>query len=177
MNNLIELKSKNTQSVARIFIVDATILLILFALPTISHQLPFPLFLIEPMRIMVLASYLFTNKQNGLMIGMAIPIFSSLTSGHPIFLKSILISLELVSMLLVLDYLKSKINDLFSLTIAIFISKAIYYCFKALFIIYGFLGQPLISTSFKFQLISPIMLLIILFIISFFKKTIIKTSD
>ena len=90
-NNLIQYNKKKIQPVISMVLIDFIILSIILFLPSFSHLLPFPLYLIEPMRIITVVGYLFSNKNNGLIIAMITPIFSSITSGHPIFLKASLI--------------------------------------------------------------------------------------
>lgn len=132
-----------------IVITDVIIFLTLYLLPGLSHLMPFPLFLIEPMRIAVLTAYLLNrNLTNGLALALTIPLFSSLTTGHPLFLKALLISLEL-SINLGLIYLfinKVRINVFLSTFVAILLSKAFYYAAKFLILKVGLLEGKLVLT-------------------------------
>ena len=82
----------------RYIIVDLLIFLILFLLPSIAHLFPFPIYLIEPMRIAVFIGYLLTkNTYNVAFLAFTIPLFSYLTTGHPLFFKALLISIILAN--------------------------------------------------------------------------------
>jgi len=138
-----------------IIIIDLVLLAFIYLLPSISHIISFPLYLIDPMRIVILGSLLILgNKKNAYILALTIPLFSFMFSGHPIFTKNILISIELITNIFVFFSLRSKINNTFiSILSSIVISKLIYYGLKYLFVIFGILEMEIISTSLLIQLI------------------------
>jgi hypothetical protein len=145
----------------RYIIVDLLIFLILFLLPSIAHLFPFPIYLIEPMRIAVFIGYLLTkNTYNVAFLAFTIPLFSYLTTGHPLFFKALLISIELATniLLFILFYQKIKLGDFFSIVVSIIVSKLFYYGVKFLFLGFGLLSGPLVSTGLQGQMISVLIL-------------------
>jgi len=153
-------------------IIDFVIILIIFFIPTISHILPFPLYILDPMRILVFITLIFSNnKTNTIIIAMLIPVFSMIFTGHPTFWKSFLISTELLINILIFFslYQKVKIPLWASVLISIIVSKLIYYCLKYLFINLGLIEGSLISTPLLTQLLT-VGILTILAVLMFRKK-------
>jgi hypothetical protein len=142
-------------STTRLLLADLFAFLIIYLVPTFSHWLAFPLYILEPMRIMLLFVY-FTSRShnNALLIALTIPLFSMMVSGHPVFYKSILISMELFLNILILNYLikRIKLNSLVCIFISIVFSKVIYYGLKYLLIAIGLFDGNLVSTKFSIQL-------------------------
>lgn len=139
----------------KILITDLFVFLLVFIIPTISHILPIPVYLIDPMRILVFTTFLLTkNSSNTYILAFSIPIFSMLVTGHPIFFKSILIAIELSSNLFFLIFgLKKKIMPMsIKIILSIFMSKIIYYGMKFVLLSLGWLEGNLISTGIGFQL-------------------------
>lgn len=155
----------------RIIVLDIILLSFIYFLPTFSHLIGFPLYLLDPMRIVVLGSLLLLgNKKNAYILALTIPLFSFMFSGHPIFPKNILISIELITNIFVFFSLRSKINNTFiSIFFSIVISKLIYYGLKYLFVIFGILEMEVISTSLIIQLLVALSISI-LFSIFYSKK-------
>jgi len=76
--------------------LDFIALAIIYFIPTLTHLFSFPLYYIEPMRIMVILAIAHTTKRNAYLLALTLPLFSLLVSGHPILYKSLLMSVELV---------------------------------------------------------------------------------
>ncbi|MBK9042496.1 MAG: hypothetical protein IPN97_04635 [Saprospiraceae bacterium] len=141
--------NNSSAKVFRTIAVDVAIFLIIYLLPTISHLFPFPLYLMEPMRIAVLASYLLTrNNVNTSIIAVSIPLFSFLVTGHPVLFKSLLISVEFLTNILLFIYLieKSGIKTFYAMILSILGSKIFYYGLKYTFIKGGLIEGSLVST-------------------------------
>lgn len=137
----------------KITLWDVLLLGTVYLLPTFSHLLGVPLYLIDPMRIMVLGSVLLLkNKMNAYLLAFTLPLFSFLVSGHPIFLKNFLISIELgVNVFLFFTFFH-KIRIIFpSIFLSIIGSKLIYYILKYFMIVIGLLHTNIISTSLWIQ--------------------------
>lgn len=97
--------NSSSSKVYKTILIDVAIFLVIYLLPSISHLFPFPMYLIEPMRIAVLATYLLTrSKVNTSIIAVSIPLFSFLVTGHPVFFKSFLISVEFLTNILLFIY-------------------------------------------------------------------------
>lgn len=141
------------------YLIDFSLLLLIYFLPAISHLFAFPIYYLDPMRIALVVALIHTSKRNAYIIALTLPLFSFLISSHPQIIKSFLLSAELVINLSLFFLLKDKLKNVFtSLFISIVISKAIYYLLKFALISSTLLDDKLFSTPFYFQLISAIML-------------------
>jgi len=141
------------------YLIDFSLLLLIYFLPAISHLLAFPVYYLDPMRIALVVALIHTSKKNAYIIAITLPLFSFLISSHPQILKSFLLSAELIINLGLFFFLKDKLKNVFtSLFISIIISKVIYYLLKFVLIYFALLNDKLFSTPFYFQLISVIML-------------------
>ena len=146
----LQLTTKRTISYV---IFDILALAFIYLVPTISHMLSFPLYLIEPMRIALILALVHTTKRNAYIIALTLPIFSYLVSAHPVFYKMLLISGELVLNVWLFYFILSKTKNAFvSILSAIVTSKAIYYIAK--FIAVALIlktGESIIATSLTIQ--------------------------
>ena len=141
------------------YLIDFSLLLLIYFLPAISHLLAFPVYYLDPMRIALVVALIHTSKKNAYIIALTLPLFSFFISSHPQILKSFLLSAELIINLSLFFFLKEKVKNVFaSLFISIIISKVIYYLLKFALIYFTLLNDKLFSTPFYFQLISAIML-------------------
>lgn len=141
----------------KIILIDLVILGLALAIPALSHVLPVPLYYLDPMRIFVLSGYFFSRSNlNGYFLAIVIPLFSMWVTGHPVFIKSILIVLELSVNIYIFNYLSGKIKEklFFNVWFSILISKVIYYILKSIFIHFAFLEGKLISTPVFEQVIN-----------------------
>lgn len=144
-------------------VLDAVLIIATIVLPVISHVIPIPLYLIEPMRIMVLGSFLLRNKNNSLFLAIILPVISFLFIGHPVFVKAIIISLELILNVYLFEFFMRKSNAFISAFFSILISKTIYYFVKYLFISLGVLKMSVISTSLTIQLFTTVAISLVLY--------------
>jgi hypothetical protein len=163
-------------SIHRLILTDLLVVIGVILIPAISHILPFPLYILDPMRILVFAGYIFgRNHFNGLTIALVLPIMSSLIVGHPVLAKSGLISLELCANLFIFNLImKSYSLYIFpAIFTSIFLSKIVYYLCKYIYIQLGLIDGALISTSLWVQLGTSVFLSIIMIL---FYKTNSKES-
>ena len=152
--SLIDLKSN-----IKTYLIDFSLLLMIYFLPAISHLFAFPVYYLDPMRIALVVALIHTSKKNAYIIALTLPLFSFLISSHPQIIKSFLLSAELVITLSLFYLLKDKLKNVFtSLFISILISKVIYYLLKFALISFALLNDRLFSTPFYFQLISAVLL-------------------
>lgn len=159
-----------TLSNLRIIAIDLSILLCIYWMPAITHFVPFPFYLIDPMRILLLASYIISKDPfNTYFIALTIPIFSFLVAGHPIFVKASLISFELFSNVFLLIFLikRTKLKVPLILLFSIIASKGIYYVLKYTFIKIALIKGQIVTTDLQIQLF---VVLIMVFAFSFFIK-------
>jgi len=150
---------------------DIIAILFIYLIPTISHLLNFPLYLFEPMRIVIFLSLAHFRKSNAYIIALTLPFFSFLISGHPVPLKVVLITLELgLNVFLFFQLLKVLKRTYASAFISILFSKIIYYLLKFSFISFAVFEGRLISTPIYIQLILTLVLVGYLTAISWHKK-------
>lgn len=141
------------------YLIDFSLLLLIYFLPAISHLFAFPIYYLDPMRIALVVALIHTSKSNAYIIALTLPLFSFLISSHPQIIKSFLLSTELVINLSLFFLLKDKLKNVFtSLLISIVISKVIYYLLKFVLISSTLLDDKLFSTPFYFQIIPAILL-------------------
>jgi hypothetical protein len=139
----------------RTILIDLAILIAIYFIPALSHIAPFPLYLLDPMRIFMLAGYVLTRQNtNAYLLALTIPLFSSLVTGHPPLFKAILISIELtVNILLFMQLLnRTKLHMALALFLSIIGSKLVYYALKFAFINLGFVEGNLVTTDLWMQL-------------------------
>jgi hypothetical protein len=108
------------------------------------------------MRFFLITGFVFSKiRINPYILALTIPFFSTITSGHPIFFKSVLIAAELLMNVAVLDYLirRSGNHPFFALLSSIIVSKIFYYISKYIFIQFGIITGGLVSTNIIIQLI------------------------
>ena len=141
------------------YLIDFSLLLMIYFLPAISHLFAFPVYYLDPMRIALVVALIHTSKKNAFIIALTLPLFSFLISSHPQIIKSFLLSAELVINLGLFFLLKDKLKNVFtSLFLSILISKVVYYSLKFAVISFALLNDELFSTPFYFQLISAALL-------------------
>ncbi|MDZ7821455.1 MAG: hypothetical protein U5N26_06380 [Candidatus Marinimicrobia bacterium] len=145
----------------RITVADIIALALIYAIPALSHAMAFPLYMFEPMRIVLFAAYLFSrNHTNAVILALTLPLFSLLTSGHPVLPKALLMSAELAVNVLLFVYLLKNVKwgIFLSLISATLVSKLLYYGVKFILIRTAVIDQGLITTNIITQIL--IMLLI-----------------
>ena len=149
-----------------ILVSDIIAIAVIMFLPAISHIMPFPLYYLDPMRLVLLGVYFVNrNHKNAYLLAIGLPIFSMLYSGHPVFYKAILISFELLVNMVVLHLLFRKgLNIFFAVFLSIILSKIVYYVFKFLFIEWSLISGKLFSTSLIIQMIIAIGLSAVFFL-------------
>lgn len=148
---------------------DIVALAFIYFVPTISHYLSVPLYLIEPMRLMLVLAMVHTNKRNAYIIAFTLPVFSLLMSGHPVAIKAVIITMELVLNVWLFYTLSKKWQNTFVvMVVSILLSKMVYYIFKFGLISFAVFNTELISTPIYLQLITTVVFSAYLFFL--FKK-------
>jgi len=140
-------------------LIDLSALAVVYLVPTFSHLIGFPLYLIEPMRIMLILAMVHTGKSNAMIIALTLPVFSFLISGHPVLLKMMLIAVELLANVWLFYFLAKKLNKVFpAILLSIIASKLVYYTLKFSLIHLAFLDSGLVSTPIYIQVIMTFVL-------------------
>jgi hypothetical protein len=128
------------------------------------HLTPFSLYLLDPMRILLLISYLLShNSKNAFFLAVTIPLFSLLASGHPPLLKAVLICIELLVNIGLFIFLLEKVRWFVPIVLflSILASKLVYYMLKFLLQSFLIMDGELVTTSLTVQLVIAIGITII----------------
>lgn len=138
-------------------LLDLGALALIYFTPALSHMLNLPLYLIEPMRLMLVLALVHTNKMNAYLLAFTLPLFSFLFSGHPVLPKMLLITGELVLNVFFFYLLASRLkNTLFIVFASIILSKIGYYLAKFVLLQWLLLEGTLFSTPVFIQLFSSL---------------------
>ena len=143
---------------------DVVALLFVLFVPTLSHLSSVPFYLLDPMRLAVLGVLLATRDwKNSLALAVVIPLFSMAISGHPVFPKCLLISVELATNILLFEGLMRLMGKYYakrpgivsgaSAFLSILLSKGVYYLLKWMVIAFDWMNMELISTGLWIQLL------------------------
>ncbi|OGU59397.1 MAG: hypothetical protein A2V66_16140 [Ignavibacteria bacterium RBG_13_36_8] len=136
---------------------DIFALAFIYFLPAISHLLVIPIYLFEPMRIMMILSLAHTTKKNTYVIAISLPLFSFFVSAHPLILKSLLMAAELILNIWLFYFILHRIKNVFgSILLSIIISKMFYYLVKYFLIVSALLSMELFSTPLYLQVITTL---------------------
>lgn len=145
-------------------IFDLISLSVITLTPALSHLTSIPLYLLEPMRIMLIVTLLHTSRKNAYVLAFVLPLFSLLISNHPSLIKTILIAAELSLNVYLFFLLITKINNkLIATFISILLSKLFYYTVKFILISSGLMKEDLVNTPLYIQLLIAFILSIYTF--------------
>jgi hypothetical protein len=164
LHPLLYLKIKN-------LIFDLIAILAIYLVPAISHLFSFPVYYLEPMRIMLVLSIVHTSRKNAYLIALTLPLFSMLISAHPSLMKTSLITSELLLNVWLFFFLYEKIsNKMLSMLLGITVSKIFYYLLKFLLINSAIMSGNLISTPVYIQIVMLFLLCGYVYLISYRRR-------
>lgn len=143
--------------IIRSIIINSAAILLIYFTPALSHVLNFPVYLIEPMRLVLILAMLHSDKRNAYLLALTLPLFSFAVSAHPVFYKMLLITIELTLNVWLFFLLSSKLkNNFAAMASAIVLSKAAYYMLKAVFVSLALIGPGLFATPIWIQIITTL---------------------
>lgn len=152
-------------------IFDIIALAVIYFVPSLSHLFNVPIYLVEPMRIMLILAMVHTNKTNAYLIALTLPLFSFLISSHPNIYKGLIMTIELLLNVWLFFEISKRISNHFAAMIsAIIISKLIYYLMKWALINFAIIESKLFSTPIYLQIITTVIFSGYVFIILNRKK-------
>ncbi len=157
VNSMFMEKSYTAAKPYRILLTDLLVLAGVYLIPALSHLSPFPLYYLDPMRLLLMAAYLAArNPANALVMAVTIPLFSSAVAGHPPFYKALLIGVELLVNISLLHLMLRRLNWPVALRVflSIVAAKTVYYAAKWLFVQTGLLQDKVIATGLDIQLLT-----------------------
>ena len=82
MENVIT--KENQFSIGKEYFLNLFALVFIYATPTLSHLVSFPIYYSEPVRIFLIFTMVHTQKKNAYVLALTLPLFSFLVSSHPI---------------------------------------------------------------------------------------------
>jgi hypothetical protein len=145
---------------------DIVALAFIYFIPALSHLYNIPIYLVEPMRIMLILAMVHTSKTNTYLIALTLPLFSFLISSHPNVFKGLIMTAELIlNVWLFFEISKQVTNQFVSMISAIVISKLIYYLLKFALISFAVLESGLITTPIYLQVITSVIFSLYVFLI------------
>jgi hypothetical protein len=124
-------------------ILDAFALAFIYFIPSLAHLIALPVYMIEPMRVMLILSLAHSTRVNSWILALTLPLFSWTVSGHPEFAKMLIISTELALNVFLFYILYDRIRKSFpAILISIVLSKAAAYIMYWVFFSWSFvLGE------------------------------------
>lgn len=156
----------------RTIIFDLIALAAIYLVPTVSHLLNFPVYYLEPMRIMLILTIAHTSRKNAYLIALTLPVFSLLISAHPSLIKTSLISVELILNVWLFFFISQKLTNKFlCMFISIIVSKMSYYLIKIFLVNTSIISGDVVATPIYIQII---MLFILSGYIYFFESSVQK---
>ncbi|MCB9207026.1 MAG: hypothetical protein H6611_06935 [Ignavibacteriales bacterium] len=160
------LSNKISKEIVKNSVFDILAIAGIYLVPVLSHLTALPIYYIEPMRLMLILAIVHTSKKNAYILAATLPIFSFVISAHPVFLKTLLITGELLLMTWIFYFLSEKINNKFSSMIfSIGISKTFYYVIKFALLSAVLIEGSLISTPIFMQVLTTILFSSYIFLI------------
>jgi hypothetical protein len=148
------LSNKISKEIVKNSVFDIFAIAAIYLVPVFSHLFTLPVYYIEPMRLMLILAIAHTTKKNAYLLALTLPIFSFLISAHPVFLKTILITGELLLNVWLFFFLSEKIKNKFgAMILSIGISKIAYYVLKFTLLSALLLEGSLISTPLAIQFV------------------------
>lgn len=124
-------------------VFDLAAIAFIYLVPVFSHLFALPIYYLEPMRLMLILGIAHTSKKNAYILAITLPLFSFVVSSHPVFLKTLLISSELLLNVWLYFFLIEKLKNKFgTMLLSITLSKVAYYVVK-----FGLLSVLLLEGS------------------------------
>jgi hypothetical protein len=142
----------NWKTGLRAGLLDLSALAFIYFIPALSHMLSIKLYLVEPMRLMLILALVHTHRKNAFLLALTLPFFSYVISAHPVFIKTALIAAELVVNVALFYFLAKYIHRLGAIFASIWLSKIFYYGLKYVVILTVLPNESLIGTPLQIQL-------------------------
>lgn len=134
--------------------IDAALLTAACLIPSASHMLALPLYMLNPMLALLLAGILLSlDWRNALALAVLLPLVSFLMTGMPAAPKMLCMMAELATVAAATSLLGRRWAALPSVLVAIVAGKVVYYLLKAIVIA----PAVLVGTDWKLQLLSVLL--------------------
>jgi hypothetical protein len=165
--------NKGISDKVRVISFDLLALSVIYLIPTFSHLVGFPIYYLDPMRLMVFLIIIHTDRKNSYIIAATLPLVSFLTSSHPVFLKSLAMSLELMfNVWLFFKFSELFKNNIMPAAFSILLAKGLYYAVKFLLVSAALISSDFITTPIYLQIITILLITIYAFVMIPYKNSI-----
>lgn len=119
----------------RLALTDMALLGVACLVPSVSHLLALPLYMLNPMLALLLVGLLIGRDwRNALVLAVLMPLVSSLVTGMPAAPKMVCMMAELATVATMFGWLQRKWAVLPAVLTAVLAGKAVYYALKAVVI-------------------------------------------
>ena len=149
--------------------IDTIAIAFIYFTPVIAHLTAFPVYMIEPMRLMVILSMAHSSRRNSYLLAFTLPLFSYIATSHPEFLKMLIITAELGLNVFFFYWLSARMKNVFlAMVSAVITSKVICYAMYLIFFSVAFVRNEADGLFLFVQLITTVLFSAYFFI--FWKK-------
>ena len=163
------MKTKLTISISSTLLLDVIAVLFIIFLGDLSRLIGYPVYLLDPMRMMLILAFAFTPRWNAWVLAILLPFASYFLGAHPSLTKTSLMAIELLLNVWLFWFLLDKTKmALLSILISIVFSKVVYYLLKFICIQMGWLGGELMATPLDLQLTTTVIFSVFIFIVYLF---------
>ena len=141
-------------------LIDLGGILLIYFLPGISNLVKFPLYLFEPIRVIVIVAVVHSSKHNTYLLALLLPFLSYFFSSHPSIIKTVIVSGELLLNIFLYFALLTKFNTnkFLLMSISVLVSKIAYYLAKYILVQISLIKGELIATPIYIQFLLVIIL-------------------
>jgi hypothetical protein len=137
---------------------DIAAVLLIVLIPAATHLTGIPVYFLEPMRVMLILAMLHTDKRNALLLAVLLPVASFVFSGHPFFVKMLIITGELLVNVMLFYFLAKKFNGFISMIFSIVSSKLL--CYTTYYLVFG--GSFVLEESGKLFIAAQLIMTLLL---------------
>ena len=129
------MENVKSNRIARLALMDVALVGAACLIPTVSHLLAVPLYMLNPMLALLLAGLLLGRDwRNALLLAVLMPLASSLIAGMPAAPKMVCMMAELATVATLFGVLSRRWAVLPAVLTAVLAGKVVYYALKALVI-------------------------------------------
>lgn len=145
------------REIGRNFILDFIALAFIYFAPSLAHLVNLPVYMIEPMRLMLILSLVHSGKFNSFLLAMTLPLFSFLVSSHPAAPKMLIITAELVLNVFLFYFFLGKLKSpFFAMISSIIVSKLMAYALYLIFFSLAFVRSEAEISFLLIQLVTTV---------------------
>ncbi len=163
------MKTKLTIKISSSLLLDILAVLFIIFMGDISKLIGYPLYVLDPMRMMLILAFAFTPRWNGWILALLLPFASYFFGYHPSITKTSLMAIELLMNVWLFWFLLDKTKmSLLAILISIVFSKVVYYLLKFICIEMGWLSGELVTTPIDIQVITTLAFSVFVIIVYLF---------